>query len=56
MDLNLAIMRSGVPETRAAPAVEFVRACLHLDPDERPSALDLDNVPWFYDAYYTCLS
>ena len=42
-----------LPEGEIAPAAEFIRACLHLNPDseERPSTADLDAHLWLENAF-----
>eukprot|EP01060_Flectonema_neradi_P008729 TRINITY_DN16236_c0_g1_i1.p1 TRINITY_DN16236_c0_g1~~TRINITY_DN16236_c0_g1_i1.p1 ORF type:complete len:390 (+),score=59.21 TRINITY_DN16236_c0_g1_i1:142-1311(+) len=38
-----------LPSTYSSDAHRFVRACLHSDPDERPSASQLQQDPWVVD-------
>jgi len=35
-------------------AAEFMRACLHLNPNERFSAADLEDHPWLEQASMSC--
>jgi len=54
MTFERAMMNYGLAEADATAAGSFVRACLHLDPDERPSASDLCGHPWLENAYMCC--
>ena len=54
MTLERVMMNYGLPEAHAVPAASFIRACLHLDPDERPSARDLIPHKWVYSGYICC--
>ena len=38
-----------VDETQIAPAATFIRRCLTIDPNVRPSALELLNDGWLRD-------
>ena len=50
--LEEAMMNYGLPEAEvAAAAARFIRACLHLNPQERTSANDLMAHPWLENAY-----
>jgi len=40
------MMNYGLQEADVAPAAIFIRACLHLNADEHPSAVDLAAHPW----------
>jgi serine/threonine-protein kinase SRPK3 len=51
VSLEQAVICHGLPEAEVPSAVEFIRACLHLDPEERSSAADLDAHPWLEKAY-----
>ena len=42
-----------VPESEVGPAAEFIRACLRLDPLQRPSARELEQHAWLKGAF-TC--
>ena len=50
LSLEQAMIRSGLPQAEVFPAAEFIRACLHLNPEERSSAADLDAHPWLENA------
>jgi serine/threonine-protein kinase SRPK3 len=39
-----------LPPEDSKATVEFIAACLHLDPSQRPSASDLVNHPWLEGA------
>jgi serine/threonine-protein kinase SRPK3 len=54
MTLERAMMNYGLPEAEAASAADFIRACLHLDPEERSSASDLLDHPWLEMADMCC--
>jgi serine/threonine-protein kinase SRPK3 len=41
-----------LPPDDIPPAAEFIAACLHLDPSQRPSARDLIRHPWVIGAKY----
>jgi serine/threonine-protein kinase SRPK3 len=43
-----------IPEADAAHAAAFIRACLHLNPEERSTAVDLLHHPWLEMAYMCC--
>lgn len=44
----------GIPAAEIGPAAEFIRACLHLNPQERPSAATLRNHSWLKKAFVPC--
>lgn len=54
MPLEQAIMNYDLPEAEAAPAAAFIRSCLHLNPEERASASDLEVHPWLERAFMCC--
>jgi serine/threonine-protein kinase SRPK3 len=52
--LEQAMANYRIPEADAAHAAAFIRACLHLNPEERSTALDLLHHPWLETAYMCC--
>ncbi|KDR77477.1 hypothetical protein GALMADRAFT_65792 [Galerina marginata CBS 339.88] len=52
--LETAMVNYGLPEAEVIPAANFIRACLHLNPEERSSASDLEAHPWLETAYMCC--
>ena len=40
-----------VPEDEVEPVADFIRACLRLDPLQRPSARELEEHPWLSKAF-----
>jgi serine/threonine-protein kinase SRPK3 len=54
VSLEKAMMEYGLPEAEVIPAANFLRACLHLNPEERSSASDLEAHPWLETAYMCC--
>ncbi|KAF8902208.1 kinase-like protein [Gymnopilus junonius] len=52
--LEQAMMNYGLPESEVGPAASFIRACLHLNPEERSSARELEIHPWLANAYMCC--
>jgi serine/threonine-protein kinase SRPK3 len=44
------MMEYGLPEAEVIPAANFIRACLHLNPEERSPASDLELHPWLETA------
>lgn len=54
LSLEQAMMNDGLPKIEATPAAEFIRACLHLNPNERSSATDLVAHPWLKKAFMCC--
>ena len=41
-------------QAEAVPAAGFIRACLHLNPEERSLARDLLAHPWLEKAFMSC--
>ncbi|OJA19610.1 hypothetical protein AZE42_13233 [Rhizopogon vesiculosus] len=54
MSLEQAMTNYGLQAVEAASAAAFIRACLHLDSEERSSASDLRDHPWLEMAYICC--
>ena len=54
LSLEQAMINYGLPEAGVVPAAEFIRACLHLNPEERSSARDLMAHPWLAKAFMCC--
>ena len=54
LSLEQAMINYGLPEAEVVPAAEFIRACLHLNPEERSSARDLMAHPWLKKAFMSC--
>jgi len=54
MGLEQAMTNYGLQAVEAASAAAFIRACLHLDSEERSSASDLLNHPWLEMTYICC--
>ncbi len=52
--LERAMLNYGLPEAEVTSAARFIRACLHLNPQERSSAKDLVAHPWLENAYMCC--
>jgi serine/threonine-protein kinase SRPK3 len=52
--LEQAMANYKIPEADAAHAAAFIRACLHLNPEERSTAVDLLHHPWLETAYICC--
>lgn len=52
--LEQAMANYRIPEADAAHAAAFIRACLHLNPEERFTAVDLLRHPWLETAYICC--
>ncbi|KAI0784875.1 kinase-like domain-containing protein [Abortiporus biennis] len=40
-----------LPEDEIKPAADFILACIHLDPRQRPSAEELQDHPWLENAF-----
>ncbi|KAH0826202.1 hypothetical protein J3R83DRAFT_5642 [Lanmaoa asiatica] len=45
VSLEQAMTNYDLPEAEVVPAARFIRACLHLNPEERSSATDLEAHP-----------
>ena len=52
--LEQVMVTYGLPEADATPAAAFIRSCLHLNPEERPTAEDLLDHSWLETAYMCC--
>jgi serine/threonine-protein kinase SRPK3 len=50
LSLEQVMINCGLPEAEVAPAAEFIRACLHLDLNDRSSAAHLAAHPWLKKA------